>query len=144
MGSELQIIFFSRRTVRHLLSLILAVLFLETLATFSMAQNISASLSQEERNSVVLHIVVQHRAPLSLIAQIFIPSSHKVLATKPAAAKIDRKEGFVKWLIKNEEQSAVSLYVATDKPLDLGSTTARVRYRKASDGSIMDIWAEKK
>jgi hypothetical protein len=121
-------------------SLLLSLIFI--MATAGRADAVSARFFQDQPNSAVVEISLSRPAPTNLIVEVFLPRGLAVTAGQPKPAKIDRKKGTVRWLLKDTQPGTVQLRLVVDQALRLSDCTALIRYRHPGSGNLIEITAQ--
>lgn len=121
-------------------SFLLALLFL--LATSGHAGGASARLFQDQPNSVIVEISLSRPAPNNLIVELFLPRGVTAAAGQPKPAKIERKKGSVRWLLKDTGPGTVQVRLVANQAVRLSECTALIRYRQPGSGTLIEITAQ--
>jgi hypothetical protein len=115
------------------------LLFLQTYP--ALAQEITAGLQKKGSAGFVLEVDLPKPAPGNIIAEIQYPPSLDVQTAQPRAAKIDRKKGLIKWLIKNARPGKLKLQAGFSQPFEKSTISGYVRYRTIQEGTLAEIEA---
>jgi uncharacterized protein (DUF58 family) len=119
---------------------LLALVFL--LATSGHADGVSARLFQDQPNSVIVEISMSRPSPNNLIVEVFLPRGVTVSAGQPKPAKIERKKGSVRWLLKDTGPGTVQVRLVANQAVPLPDCTAIIRYRQPGSGTLIEIIAQ--
>ena len=108
------------------------------------AAPVSATIYLQDGSKAVLEINLVNPVPASLIVQIALPPTARVVATSPGGAKIERGSNSVKWLLKNPSAGTIYLSVTSAGGFDQKSLSGVVLFRRQPDGSLVKVNAKKR
>jgi hypothetical protein len=108
------------------------------------AAPVSAAIYLQNGTRAVLEISLANPVPTSLIAQIALPPSARVVATSPGGAKIEHGANLIKWLLKNPSAGSIQLSVTSAVAFDQNSLSGVVLFRRQQDGNLVKVKAEKR
>lgn len=109
----------------------------------SYAETVTARLYQTGETMTFIDINLTPPAPPTLIVEMKLPSGSKIIKTMPPFSKQNKKNNTIKWLLKNVKDTSFTIQLVTQAKLDLGSTTAHIRYRNRETGSLKEIQADR-
>lgn len=112
------------------------------LTTNGYADGVTARLFQDQPNTAIVEISLSRPAPANLIVEVFLPRGLTVTAGQPKPAKIERKKGSVRWLLKDTGPGTVHLRLVANRSVRLSECTALVRYRQPGSGTLIEITAQ--
>lgn len=109
----------------------------------SCAETLTARLYQAEGFRTFIEINLTSPAPPTLIVEMRLPPGSQILRSSPHFSKQNKKNNTVKWLLKNVKESSLTIELVTQSKLELGSTSAYVRYRSRDSGTLKEVQARK-
>ncbi len=114
-----------------------------SLPVLSRAETVTARLYQTDDSRTVIEINLTSPAPPTLIVEMRLPPGSQLIRSTPHFSKQNKKNNTIKWLFKNVKKNSLSIELVTQSKIDLGSTSAQVRYRSRDSGTLMEVEANK-
>jgi hypothetical protein len=104
----------------------------------SAADLVSGHYSSSSGKSIALSLNIQSPAPASLIIEQYLPPGTEILSSKPKYKKYNRKQGKVKWLLKNVRSGKMTITLHLGNPVGQGSVQALLRCKDPTTGKFIE------
>ncbi len=131
------------RTLYLVMVILISVVTLLYLPVLSRAETVTARLYQPDDSRTFIEINLTSPAPPTLIVEMRLPPGSQIIRSTPHFSKQNKKNNTIKWLFKNVTDSSLTIELVTGSKLDLGSTSAHVRYRSRDSGTLKEVQANK-
>lgn len=131
------------RTLYLVMVILISVATPLSLPVLSRAETVTARLYQTDDSRTVIEINLTSPAPPTLIVEMRLPPGSQLIRSTPHFSKQNKKNNTIKWLFKNVKKNSLSIELVTQSKIDLGSTSAQVRYRSRASGTLIEVQANK-
>lgn len=131
------------RTLYLVMVILISVATPLSLPVLSRAETVTARLYQTDDSRTVIEINLTSPAPPTLIVEMRLPPGSQLIRSTPHFSKQNKKNNTIKWLFKNVKKNSLSIELVTQSKIDLGSTSAQVRYRSRGSGTLIEVQANK-
>lgn len=131
------------RTLYLVMVILISVATPLSLPVLSRAETVTARLYQTDDSRTVIEINLTSPAPPTLIVEMRLPPGSQLIRSTPHFSKQNKKNNTIKWLFKNVKKNSLSIELVTQSKIDLGSTSAQVRYRSRDSGTLIEVQANK-
>lgn len=131
------------RTLYLVMVILISVATPLSLPVLSRAETVTARLYQTDDSRTVIEINLTSPAPPTLIVEMRLPPGSQLIRSTPHFSKQNKKNNTIKWLFKNVKKNSLSIELVTQSKIDLGATSAQVRYRSRGSGTLIEVQANK-